>query len=788
MSDVNKATMIQSISRRAMMENAAGCFAATQLLFAGNESSAEITQAIAGATSPHDARVFESARWLRNPRFEGAVIGDHISRKIKPGGPLTNIHTYFRKAITLDRKPTAAKLYITGDDTFAFYINNQFAVRGPERSYAFAHPFYAVDVTDQLITGGNALAAHVYYHGHYCRAFNSGDNRSGFMMVLDLVFADGSQQRLVTDNTWKCYASETFSADTLMGYSTQYNENMDLRKEPTGWREVGFDDVAWSAPLVQRQDHTIIPAIAAPLEHWRADPVKIEPRGEGRWFYDFGQEVVGHTRILLKGPAGHEIIVHHAEELNPDGSARYKMRCNCIYQDKITLTGQDDQIEFYDYRGFRYIEIHNAPVEPDVWVDARHYPFNVEASEFDCSEPLLNDIWRISKHGIRMGCQEVFVDCPTREKGQYTGDTYMTVLTQLILTGDPALTRKALRDFQLTQRFDPGLLAVAPSSYHQELAEWSLLWPVMLQYYYQMTGDKAFAVSMAGATLDKLMDWFVGMENEDGLLAGMDRKKWVLVDWPGNLRDNYAYDKTKNDVNTVVNAFYYGMLESAAELTRLMGRDDAKIRIRMQRLREAFVGCLLVPETNLFRDGANSNHQSLHASAFALRFGLVPEHARSAVVEHIRNKRLNCGLYGAHYFIEGLYNIGEHELAYDLLTSRDKHSWAEMLRHGATAPLEAWAPDQKWNTSFCHPCGATPIYLLVRYVMGLRPAVPGWSSVQVSPQLPDALDHMRVRFPTVAGSITAEYTRSEGYRLAVPGGVQVQPDMPENVKLSIQRL
>jgi hypothetical protein len=168
-----------------------------------------------------------------------------------------------------------------------------------------------------------------------------------------------------------------------------------------------------------------------------------------------------------------------------------------------------------------------------------------------------------------------------------------------------------------------------------------------------------------------------------------------------------------------------------------------------------------------------------------LCFGLVPEVAQPAVVELMRQKRLDCGIYGAHYFIEGLFQIGQHELAYDLLTSRDKRSWAEMLRHGATAPLEAWAPDQKWNTSFCQPAGATPIYLLVRYVMGLKPAAPGWKTVNVAPQVPASLERMKVRFPTVAGPIIAEYEKSKGYRLTVPKGVGVKTTPKEGITYSV---
>jgi len=749
-----------------------------------------------------NADLLDSASWLMDPRFKDThQVGDYIKPVLTVGnlqnihtyipqalvkdGGLNNIHTYFRKEIAIDQTPASAMLYITGDDTFKFYINGRFFVQGPEPGYPFAHPYYALPVTEQLKIGSNCLAVHLYYHGCYCRAFNSGDSRNGFLMVLDLTFADGSQIRHYSDPSWKCHRAGTFSASHLMGYSTQFNENMDLRREPIGWRETGFDDTTWETPLVRRQDHVFIPAIATPLEHWRAEPVKVESRGEGIWFYDFGRELVGHTRIRLQGQSGHVIVVRHGEELNHDGSVRHEMRCNCRYEDEITLSGREDAVEFYDYRGFRYIEIHNALAQPEAWVDVRHYPFDEAASDFNCSEPLLNDIWKMSKLGVQMGSQDVFVDCPTREKGQYGCDTYMTVLSQLILTGDPALARKAIRDFQLTQRFDPGLLTLGTGSFRQEIAESSLLWPVMLHYYYWMTGDKTFTTDMMDAGLDKLLEWFSSMEGQDGLLTGMNSRKWIVVDWPDNLRGGYDYETTKDDVNTVINAFYYGMLGCSAELLLLAGRDDTAIRSRMERLRAAAVGRLLDPVTKLFRDGANSSHQSLHASGFALRFGLAPKEALPEIVQFMRQKRLDCGLYGAHYFIEGLFKSGQHELAYDLLTSHDDHSWAEMLRHGATTPLEAWAPGQKWNTSFCHPAGGTPIYLLVRYVMGLTPAVPGWKAVKVAPQIPEKLEQMKVRFPTVAGTIIAEYDKAQGYKLIVPSGMEVEVSCTERMPVIV---
>ncbi|MBN2309618.1 MAG: family 78 glycoside hydrolase catalytic domain [Candidatus Hydrogenedentes bacterium] len=723
------------------------------------------------------AEPFGDAEWLRHPVFDGheplGVFERHGSKE--KATPLRNVHVYFRKEIVLPDTPVRAVVRVTGDDTYKLYLNGVFALDGPEPAYPFAHPYSTIDVTGLLTKGSNCLAAHTYYHGVATRAFNSADNRAGFMLALDVEFPD-SRMTVGTDASWACIESAAIPHSRMFGYATQFNENIDMRAEPRGWRLAGFDDTAWDKPLVGRQDHTFIASATHPLEHWRAEPAVVKQKGPGRFFYDFGQELVGHTRITVKGEAGHVMTVWHGEELSAPDTVRHEMRCNCDYEDRVRLSGEDDVIEFYDYRAFRYVEILDAPAAPQVWVDVRHYPLDLAAIELDSSDEQLNGIWRMCVEGIRLGCQGVATDCPSREKGQYTGDTYMTVLSQLYLTGDPSLTRKAIRDFQLSQRFDDGLLCVAPGGFRQELAEWSLLWPVMLAYYHEMTGDAALVVEMVEAgALDKLFGWFAAMEGENGLLTGMNKRKWVLVDWPENLRGGYDYDATKDDENAVVNAFYYRALRAAASLMRAAGRPGDAYDARAERVRTAFVERLLDGDTGVFRDGPASAHCSLHASGYALCFGLVPEANLPAVVDLVRTRRLDCGIYGAPYFVEGCYKAREHELAYDLMiASRDTNSWYQMLASGATTTMEAWAPDLKWNTSWCHPAGATPVYLIIRYMLGLRPAEPGWRSVAVDPQLPAGLDWVSLRFPTVAGPIEARYEKGKPYRLTVPADVEVE--------------
>ena len=736
---------------------------------------------------------FQNAQWLRDPRFQNepvlAVFDVHKNKSEE--ATLKNVHTYFRKSFTLSSLPKQAILRFTADDYAKIYLNGDFIIQGPEPAYPFAHPYYDVDITKHLHTGENVLSAHVYYHGLATRAFNSADNRSGFIAQLILTAEDLSEQRIVTDNSWRCFKSITFSSDKVFGYETQFNENMNLNSEPENWKKAGFDDTQWIAPLTGFQDHQFIASITAPLQHTTATPVVFKQTAEDRWFADMGTEVVGHTQIALSGNSGDVITIWHGEELSTPDVVRHDMRCNCDYEDHITLKNGDNHIDFFDYRAFRYIEVIGTTNRPSVQVDVRHYPFEWSASDFHSSNNTLNGIWEISKRGVQMGCQGIMVDCASREKGQYTGDTYMTALSQILLTGDPSLTRKAIIDFQQSQQFDPGMLCVAPGGFWQELAEWSLLWPQLLLYYYETTGDRELVTNMVeSGALNNLMDYFAQLEGQDGLLRNVDTHKWVLVDWPSNLRGGYDYEKTKNGINTVINAFYYGTLKSAAELMRVSGSSDSTYSNKASILKASFNNTLTDATTGLYidgiyEDGTPSPKTTLHASGFPLYFGLVQEANINAVVDLIRRERLNCGIYAAPYFIAGLFENGFSELGYELLTCKDERSWHQMLKEGATTTFEAWGADQKWNTSLCHPAGGTPVWLIIKHIMGLTPAEPGFTSLRVAPNIPAALGSIEASFPTVSGTISARYEKGKGYYLSVPKTIQLLDETPDNLTLSI---
>lgn len=736
------------------------------------------------AAAPVWADVFDGAEWLRDPRMADLPTINYLIRAQipapDPSGP-KNIHTLMREEISLPEKPVSGHVFITGDDYYKLHINGFPVVQGPEGGYDFSYPYYWLDVTEFLEAGENCLASHVFYQGLRNRVWGSADNRSGFILRLDVTYADGTKASFGTNENWRVHPLEAFPGEETIGYSTQFLEHIDMRRMPVGWDKVGFDEGTWVPPVVGRQDHVFIQQATPPLQRYLVQPKIAKQLDDGTWFYDFGTEIVGHTRVQIQGDAGHVITVRHGEELEENGRVRYKMRANMTYEERPVLSGNTDIIPFYDYRAFRYMEILNAPVEPVLWVAVRHHPFDATESDLTSSDPSLTQIFNLCKNTIQMASQGGFVDCPTREKGQYLGDTVIAARAHLWLTGDPSLTKKALYDFYLSCQIHPGMMGVAPGHFMQEIAEFPLQYPLMLEYYYMHSGDRAFLEAMVDNVFPGLFAYYATYENEAGLLAGLNKpEKWLVIDWPGNMRDGYDYGNA-DAPNTLLNGFYYGALQCAARLETILGRDSVAYTARAARLAEAFATYLVDPETGLYVDAPGSTHSSLHANAIPLAFGLTAGADQAKMLEFIKGKQLSCGVYIASYVIEACFRAGAPDLGYALLTNDDKNSWKEMIRHGATTCMEVWSPDQKGNMSWCHPWATSPIYLLAEYVMGITPATPGWETVRFAPPGIADLPAITLTVPHPKGPMTVTYTPGEGYNLSVPEGVPVHIDAPDGV-------
>ncbi|MBR2407253.1 MAG: family 78 glycoside hydrolase catalytic domain [Clostridia bacterium] len=637
-------------------------------------------------------------------------FGEHAPMVQAPA--LQNRHILYRRKAVLPAFEKAV-LRVSADDYYKLYIGGRFVTMGPAPSYPQNYFYNEIDVTEYLGEGENTFALHTLYQGLVNRVWVSGEGRH--MMYFDL-YLDGKQV-LVSDTDWLCADHTAYTATGKVGYDTAFLERYDSRAPEVGFAQPDFDDSAWQhAAIFASADYVMHRQPTAQLDVYRTQPARVSPV-EGGVLLDFGREAVGYLALSVKGLAGDVVRVRCAEELDGQGRARYAMRCNCTYEEQWVLSGGRDTLDQFDYKAFRYAEV--LLPEGAKLIDAamivRHYPC-VERAEYPTENAALTRVLRLCADTVKYGVQEVFPDCPTREKGQYLGDVAISARAQATLTGDTAMIKKAIRDFCATSCICPGLMAVSTSSYMQEIADYSLQFPALVCWVYAMDGDVAF-VREVEPYATGLYQYFLRYANADGLLDGVS-DKWNLVDWPANLRDGYDFelpsDGVPSGVHNVINAFWCGCLGAMDELYAILGKPATGMT---ERVKDAFVKTFYSPELGLYVDAPGSSHVSVHSNLLPLLFdiGTRDKDLCTRLGDFIVQKGLSAmGVYMAYFALAALVGHDRYEDAVRLAT--DPACWLLMLDEGATTTFEAWGKEQKWNTSLFHPWASAPLIVFAENI------------------------------------------------------------------------
>ena len=109
----------------------------------------------------------------------------------------------------------------------------------------------------------------------------------------------------------------------------------------------------------------------------------------------------------------------------------------------------------------------------------------------ECSDQELNALWELTKYSTVMGTQEVYMDCPTREKANYSLDTYLEMSVAFYQLGEAKLGGRMI---ELLLQSDPDgkLRCLGPAGRDHFFTEYTMYPVLMAARYYDFTGDRAF--------------------------------------------------------------------------------------------------------------------------------------------------------------------------------------------------------------------------------------------------------------------------------------------------------
>lgn len=688
---------------------------------------------------------------------------------------------FLRTEVDLEDKEIAwATLSATGSEfrthsqyVYKAYLNGEFVGLGPTNRIGTEARYDGFDVTHLLRRGEtNALAALAYANASTQR----------FQAELHVAYADGTEQIVGTGPSWKAMnGARAFPDAGTIGVNNFYNaprENLDARQFPFGFESTGFDDSAWQPAVAKAAMPDLQPTPMDKVEQQLHAPVKIVDKGDGNYFIDFGRTWIGGVQYdVADGTDGQAVELRFGETTSAPETVRYALHTTNNYRDVVTLKEGEQRLQTWGMRVFRYLEIVGAP-EPvtaeNLKALALVYPFDRETASFTSSDDNLNQVYQLSKNSIESLNVNFYTDSWTRERRNYEADGYLQQLSSLYLMEDLSLGRYSM-------------------DYFKSNRTWPTEWPifVVLSVYdaWRQTGNTEQVADYYDNLKAKLRpDW---LEASTGLVRKTTRSDGCnsqtdcdIVDWPTSQRDGYQF----RQYNTVVNSLYYRATRDMAAMAEVLGKDADAAQFTQQadRLREQINARLYDAENGRYDDGMDAagvatGHYSVHASAFALAFG-VPEGDQVArVAEFVDSRGMACSVYCAAFLVKGLYDGGNGQAALDALTDEGTSSWMNMIRLGAGSTMEAWDPSQKSNLTFSHPWAASPAFNVPSGLFGIQPLTTGYGEFQVKPQVGD-LASAEIKVPTVRGQIAAAFERDARGRMeltvTVPGNTTATVQVP----------
>ncbi len=271
----------------------------------------------------------------------------------------------FRKEFTTEKKIISATVFITTHGMYYAFINGKklgdaFLTPG-WTSYNKRLQYQVYDVTNYFKKGKNVLGVNIG-SGWYRTNLAWDNNRNiygrkiGLLEQLEIRYADGSRETIVSDDSWK-----TSDQGPVRSSEIYNGETYDARKEIEGWYETGYNDKAWQKVIEKEYPkNNLIATYNEPVRmHENFYPVRVFKTPKGEQVVDFGQNLVGQEIIVVEGKPGDTIIVDHAEVLDKEGNF-YTDNLRAAKSENIyILKGKDEDLfrPHFTFHGFRYIRI-----------------------------------------------------------------------------------------------------------------------------------------------------------------------------------------------------------------------------------------------------------------------------------------------------------------------------------------------------------------------------------------------------------------------------------------------
>jgi alpha-L-rhamnosidase len=683
----------------------------------------------------------------------------------------------FRHQFNLEGLPERALARVTADCRYRLWVNRRLVSRGPlEIGGAFretAPPawwFYeVVDVTAALRRGENYIEAEVIGGPETQAEFSLG--QCGFL--FELIDAADCSVLAATGTGW-----EACSLDE--GWSGSGRWECGRLAAATHWtpaRVLGPpDEQPWNlrpnrlsppAEILIRPTKVVVPfdehqdRVESPQSLLADDdrPTVVQPGAPLTFFALFDGTWAGHLQVIAGGSSG-TLIEIACQEI--PGREDHELTRQVIVLDEKPLAFESAR--YFSARCLRVrvdIPAGGCPLRLErLAINGTTMPAELRG-RFECSEPMLNQLWPVCRWGEQLCRQGIHLDSPNHQEslGDH-GDYLIEAAIDAYAFGEHALTRADLERTQLyMQQHDT---AMFHTSYR-------LLWVWMLHDYWMWTGDEQ-TVRDSLPQVRRLLEVFADYRGDEGLVS--QTPDYMFIDWVQHGRFSLHHPPAALGMGSMT-AFYVEALRRAADLEAAVGdaATAAQHRRAAEETADTFRRLLWDDQAGLYADGlcgiskaaphrwlppdpAEPLPPTAHVNVLAVLAGIAPSEDSARLLRACLAER---GVPKQQpYFMHFVFDALEQAGCYEELASGLLDLWRPMLRENPASLREMWS-----HGDYSHAWGGTPLVQCSGRILGVRPAAPGCRAMAIRPY-PCGLDFARGVVPTPLGDVEVDWRISDG--------------------------
>ena len=686
-----------------------------------------------------------------------------------------NDYCYLRKRFEVAAPILQARAYVSAHDDYVLYVNGVEVGRGPAQTDPYRSGLYdAYDLAPYLTVGTNVIAARAHFHGAYSGSGLGAE--PGFLLQarvgIEPLRVGPEGLNLVSDATWRVLADTPFDETSpfrgpLDAQATQAKV-FDARLEPTGWRDLSFDDSAW-APATVVTPAFELSAQSVPAQRTKEllAPVSVQEVAPSVWLVDFGTLRSGWPRLEPAAalPGGTTVDVFYSQELAGGRIVRDRDGVTNLWDRWITAGTPGEAFEpDVKFGGFRYLEIEGLAslTEDEVRLRVRT-SLDPPVGSFACSDPTLEAVWALSERTLENCVQGVLIDGPQRDQSQFAAEAFVTSFNLLTTHEDRNHVRKMLSDLADSELATGVLRSRYPSTLDAVVPEAALLWVQAVWSQHLLADDERTLAEHYPLARDLVL----------ALDAYRDPVTNTVVDLPFEVDDWLGLDTT-GAARTPVNCLLYAGLRRTAEMAAELDlvNDAVDLLVRAVELREG-INQTLFDGVRSYRDSTGSESYRCASSVLALATGVVPTEDREAVLAYVETFPTGpAAPIASSYYFQTLVEHGRAEKLHEVLKTEGA-LWNAMLAAGATTTWEDFTPDR----SRCHAGTSFPIAFFPRGIVGIQATSPGHATFDVRPLL-GPLAWASAEVWTPHGPIRATCRRSSASR-------SVELEVPPNTRARV---